>query len=142
MRPPQSRETRSAGTSPIGLDLLKPRAPALLHDRSSAILRAVSSVDAQVQADSSNGVEGVGRVRDVHIRNYKSIGQATVAMGGLTILVGANGAGKSNFLDALAFVSDSLTDSVELAFKGRGGSRLRAAPFWRPSNAHRNPSCR
>lgn len=121
MRPPQSRETRSAGTSPIGLDLLKPRAPALLHDRSSAILRAVSSVDAQVQADSSNGVEGVGRVRDVHIRNYKSIGQATVAMGGLTILVGANGAGKSNFLDALAFVSDSLTDSVELAFKGRGG---------------------
>lgn len=42
-------------------------------------------------------------------------------MGGLTILVGANGAGKSNFLDALAFVSDCLSDSVELAFKSRGG---------------------
>jgi predicted ATPase len=63
----------------------------------------------------------IGRVREVHIRNYKSIGQATVQMGGLTILVGANGAGKSNFLDALAFVSDCLTDSVELAFKNRGG---------------------
>jgi len=62
-----------------------------------------------------------GRVREVHIRNYKSIGQATVSLSGLTILVGANGAGKSNFLDALAFVSECLTDSVELAFKSRGG---------------------
>jgi len=65
--------------------------------------------------------EAVARVREVHIRNYKSIGQASVGLGGLTILVGANGAGKSNFLDALAFVSDCLTDSVELAFKSRGG---------------------
>lgn len=86
-----------------------------------AILQGVSSVDAQVQRDLSNDADAVGRVREVHIRNYKSIGQATVAMGGLTILVGANGAGKSNFLDALAFVSDCLTDSVELAFKNRGG---------------------
>jgi predicted ATPase len=37
------------------------------------------------------------------------------------MFVGANGAGKSNFLDALAFVSDCLTGSVELAFKNRGG---------------------
>ncbi|MGI9100521.1 MAG: AAA family ATPase [Solirubrobacteraceae bacterium] len=81
----------------------------------------MSSVDAQVEPNPSNGAQSVGRVREVHIRNYKSIGQATVAMGGLTILVGANGAGKSNFLDALAFVSDCLTDSVELAFKNRGG---------------------
>lgn len=86
-----------------------------------AILQGVSSVHAQVQGDLSNDADAVGRVREVHIRNYKSIGQATVAMGGLTILVGANGAGKSNFLDALAFVSDCLTDSVELAFKNRGG---------------------
>jgi predicted ATPase len=68
-----------------------------------------------------NDADPVGRIREVHIRNYKSIGQASVHMGGLTILVGANGAGKSNFLDALAFVSDCLTDSVELAFKNRGG---------------------
>lgn len=87
-----------------------------MHGRSSAILRVVSSDDARARADSSNGAEGVGRVRNVHIRNYKSIGQPS-----LTILVGANGAGKSNFLDALAFVSDCLTDSVELAFKSRGG---------------------
>lgn len=72
-----------------------------------------------------NGAEaGAGapaRIRRVHIRNYKSIGQATVDLGGLTILVGPNGAGKSNFMDALAFVSECLIDSVELAFKNRGG---------------------
>ena len=81
----------------------------------------MSSVDADFRAGLPDGATDVGRIREVHIRNYKSIGQATVAMGGLTILVGANGAGKSNFLDAMAFVSDCLTDSVELAFKSRGG---------------------
>jgi predicted ATPase len=81
----------------------------------------VAAVDTQTALDSANAADRVGRVREVQIRNYKSIGQATVALGGLTILVGANGAGKSNFLDALAFVSDCLTDSVELAFKSRGG---------------------
>ncbi|MCS6861607.1 MAG: AAA family ATPase, partial [Abditibacteriales bacterium] len=39
----------------------------------------------------------------------------------LTVLVGANGAGKSNFVDALAFGADCLNYSVELAFRHRGG---------------------
>lgn len=70
---------------------------------------------------ASNGAAAVTRLRRVHIRNYKSIGQATVDLRALTILVGPNGAGKSNFIDALAFVGQCLTDSVELAFKSRGG---------------------
>lgn len=69
----------------------------------------------------TNGSSGVARLRQVHIRNYKSIGQATVDLRPLTLFVGPNGAGKSNFLDALAFVSDCLNDSPEMAFKNRGG---------------------
>ncbi len=69
----------------------------------------------------ANGSGGIARVRRVHIRNYKSISQATVDLGSLTIFVGPNGAGKSNFMDALAFVSECLVSSVELAFKNRGG---------------------
>jgi predicted ATP-binding protein involved in virulence len=61
------------------------------------------------------------RLRRVQILNYKSISKATVDLGRLTILVGPNGAGKSNFLDALSFVRDCLSDSVEFAFKNRGG---------------------
>ncbi len=60
-------------------------------------------------------------IRRVAIRNYKSIGMCEVELSHLTILIGRNGAGKSNFLDALRFVSDSLQNSVDYAFKTRGG---------------------
>lgn len=68
-----------------------------------------------------NGRRSAVGIRRVHIRNYKSIGAATVELGPLTILVGANGAGKTNFVNALSFVRDCVADSVELAFKNRGG---------------------
>jgi len=63
----------------------------------------------------------ISRIREVHIRNYKSISQAVVQLGDLTLLVGPNGAGKSNFVDALSFVQQCLSGSIELAFKNRGG---------------------
>lgn len=60
-------------------------------------------------------------LRQLQIRNFRSIGGATIELGQLNVFVGVNGAGKSNVLDALAFVSDCLSESVELAFKNRGG---------------------
>jgi predicted ATPase len=57
----------------------------------------------------------------VYVRNYKSIGRAAVELSPLTAFVGPNGAGKSNFVDCLAFVQQCLSESVELAFKSRGG---------------------
>lgn len=60
-------------------------------------------------------------IRQVQIKNYKSIGQAVVDLGRFTALVGPNGAGKSNFIDALAFVAECLSSSIEMAFKNRGG---------------------
>ena len=59
----------------------------------------------------------------VVLRNYKSIGSCDVRLGPLTYLVGANGAGKSNFLDALHFVRDSLAGSLDNALNERGGLR-------------------
>lgn len=44
----------------------------------------------------------------VVIENYKSIKKCDVRLGALQFLVGRNGVGKSNFLDALAFVRDAL----------------------------------
>ncbi len=60
-------------------------------------------------------------LRRVSIRNYKSIDQCTVELGELVVLVGRNGSGKSNFLDALRFVSDSLSTSLDHAIRDRGG---------------------
>ncbi len=61
------------------------------------------------------------RITRAYIRNYKSIGQANVDVGPFCVFVGPNGAGKSNFIDALAFVQESLSESIDLAFKNRGG---------------------
>lgn len=57
----------------------------------------------------------------VVLSNYRSIGHADVHLGPLTYLVGRNGAGKSNFLDALRLVSESLNGSLEQALRDRGG---------------------
>lgn len=57
----------------------------------------------------------------VVLRNYKSIGYCDVKLGPLTYLVGANGSGKSNFLDALHLVRDSLSGSLDNALNERGG---------------------
>lgn len=60
-------------------------------------------------------------LRRVVLKNYKSIGKCDITLHPLTVLVGRNGAGKSNFLDALAFVTDALTTSLDHALKSRGG---------------------
>lgn len=57
----------------------------------------------------------------VVLRNYKSIGACDVRLGPLTYLVGANGSGKSNFLDALHLVRDALAGSLDNALNERGG---------------------
>jgi predicted ATPase len=63
----------------------------------------------------------IPRITKISIRNFKSIGQASVDLNPLTAFVGPNGSGKSNFLDAIAFVQECLAESVEMAFKHRGG---------------------
>jgi len=60
-------------------------------------------------------------VRRISLRNYKSIGQCDVEVGRLTLVVGRNGAGKSNFLDSLRFIVDSLESSLDHALRSRGG---------------------
>lgn len=57
----------------------------------------------------------------VKVRNYKSLANCNVELGRLTLLVGRNGCGKSNFLDAIRFVLDGLQTSLDHAVKSRGG---------------------
>jgi hypothetical protein len=60
-------------------------------------------------------------VQRVRIRNYRSIANCDVTLGPLTVLVGFNAAGKTNFLDALRFIADAVVRSPAQAVANRGG---------------------
>ncbi len=62
-------------------------------------------------------------ITGVELYNYKSIAHCSVELRPLMFLVGLNGAGKSNFLDALRFVSEALNTSLNNAIRQRGGIR-------------------
>ena len=53
-------------------------------------------------------------------RELQSIAACDVPLGPLTFLVGRNGSGKSNFLDALRFVADALRGGLDAALRARG----------------------
>lgn len=56
----------------------------------------------------------------VSLRNYRSIEKADVVLAPFTVLVGANGSGKSNFADALLLATEISFDA-QAAIKRRGG---------------------
>ena len=60
-------------------------------------------------------------VKRVRLRNYKSIKSCDVELGPLTILVGRNGSGKSNFVDALRLLGELSYPSIQAVFHDRGG---------------------
>lgn len=60
-------------------------------------------------------------VRQVVLKNFKSISACKVDLRDMSILIGPNGAGKSNFIDALRLVSDALNATLEYAIRQRGG---------------------
>src|SRR5438105_3521214 len=62
-------------------------------------------------------------LRRVRIRGYKSIAFCDVTLEPLTILVGRNASGKSNFLDALAFLRDLMHVRATEAVNDRKGWR-------------------
>lgn len=75
-------------------------------------------------------------IKRVVLRNYRSIKSCKVEMSALTVIVGRNAAGKSNFVDAIRFVRDALVNQLDFAMRERGGIdevRRRAAKS-RPPN--------
>ncbi|BCJ70054.1 AAA family ATPase [Polymorphospora rubra] len=60
-------------------------------------------------------------VRRVRVRNYRSIASCDVELGPLTVLLGPNASGKSNFVDALRFAKEVMYGSPTDAVARRGG---------------------
>lgn len=55
------------------------------------------------------------------IRNFRSLRRVSVSLQSLNVLVGPNESGKSNFLDVIQFLGDSVRDDLEPALNRRGG---------------------
>ena len=62
-------------------------------------------------------------ISQVAVRNYRSFDETRITLGPLTVLVGPNASGKSNFVDALNFVSSGLDRGLEEAVAARHGYR-------------------
>lgn len=57
-------------------------------------------------------------INAICVQNFRSIKDLTVSLGPLNVLLGKNSAGKSNFLDSLAFLADATDMGVRPALLG------------------------
>lgn len=63
-----------------------------------------------------------GPLRRIVVDGYKSIASADLEIGAINVLVGANGAGKSNFLEVFDLVGEAINQSLRTAVARLGGS--------------------
>ena len=70
-------------------------------------------------------------IRKVRINNYKSIPDLTLDLGRVTVLIGANGSGKSNILEAIALASAAAQNKLDNEFLISRGIRVTETRFMR-----------
>ena len=75
---------------------------------------------------------------DLRIRNFKSIRDASIAPGRVTVLIGENGSGKSNFLEALAMAGAGVGDRLDNEFLVSRGIRVAEPKFMRSAFSEEN----
>ena len=68
-------------------------------------------------------------IRKVRINNYKSIPDLTLDLGRVTVLIGANGSGKSNILEAIALASAAAQNKLDNEFLISRGIRVTETRF-------------
>ena len=76
-------------------------------------------------------------IRKVRVANYKSITDLTLDLARVTVLIGANGSGKSNILEAIALASAAAQNKLDNEFLISRGIRVTETRFMR--SAFREP---
>ena len=69
-----------------------------------------------------------GQLLELHVENFRSLRDVTIPLGPLTVLVGANGVGKSNVLKVFDLLADIIRTDLEPAVEGQGG--FDEVAFW------------
>jgi len=62
-------------------------------------------------------------IREIEIEGFKSIERLKLELGRVTVLIGENGCGKSNILEAIAFASAACTERLDHEFLASRGIR-------------------
>jgi len=63
-------------------------------------------------------------IRQLHINNYKSLFDLTLEVGRFNVLIGENGCGKSNILEAITFAGAAAADKLDNEFLVSRGIRV------------------
>lgn len=71
-------------------------------------------------------------IRTIEIQNFKSIDKIKVELGRINVFIGENGAGKSNFLEAIALAGAANASKLDNEFLMSRGIRVTSAPLMRP----------
>lgn len=79
-------------------------------------------------------------IRKVEIENFKSIERLALELGRVTVLIGANGSGKSNIIEAIAFASAAAQDKLDNEFLISRGIRVTETRFMRSAFADESPA--
>jgi AAA15 family ATPase/GTPase len=77
-------------------------------------------------------------LKEVRIENYKSIHKLKLELGRVTVLIGENGCGKSNILEAIALASAAASDKLDNEFLASRGIRVTEPQFMRSAFENEN----
>lgn len=71
------------------------------------------------------------KIREISIRNFKSLYDVSFEPGKLNVFIGANGSGKSSILEAVGILSAAMTDRVNTNSLQRKGVRLSTSALYK-----------
>jgi len=68
-------------------------------------------------------------IKSIQIKNFKSVLELSLDLGEFNVLIGENGCGKSNILEAIAFGAATSADKLDYEFLGSRGIRVTNPEF-------------
>lgn len=71
-------------------------------------------------------------IKSIQIEKYKSIKELEIPLGRINVLIGENGAGKSNILEAIALAGAAASRKLDNEFLSSRGIRVTSPEFMRP----------
>ncbi|QJE97955.1 AAA family ATPase [Luteolibacter luteus] len=77
-------------------------------------------------------------ISEIRIQNFKSIEDQKLKLGRVTVLIGENGCGKSNILEAITFATCAVRDQLDTSYLASRGIRD-TEPWWMQSAFEGDP---